>query len=107
MKRYKIFNSKEDADAAIPENHSILIVINSLKLSLSRHQGEFYATENSCPHQKESLSKGTINYLGEIICPLHEYRFNLKTGRECQMRTRDLVTYFVEINKDGLFVIIK
>lgn len=104
MKRYKVFDSMEKADAQIGENQSILVVINSKKICLSKHQGEFYASENNCPHQFESLSKGAINYLGEIICPLHSYRYNLKTGRECQIRTRDLVTYFVESDKEGLFV---
>lgn len=106
MIRYKVFASVEKADALIKENQSILVVINSDKICLSKHQGQFYAYQNNCPHQSDSLSKGTINYLGEIICPLHSYRFNIKTGRECQMRTRDLDTYFVETNKEGLFVTI-
>ncbi len=52
----------------------------------------------------EKLSKGTVNYAGEIICPLHFYRFDLKTGRECQGRTEDLATYTVKANEEGLFV---
>ncbi len=104
MKRYKVFDSVEKAEATIAESKAILVIINSKKICLSRYKGKFHASENSCPHQFESLSKGNINYIGEIICPLHSYRYDLKTGRECQMRTRDLETYFVDINKDGLFV---
>lgn len=106
MKKYKIFNSLEEAEARIEEKGTILVLINTRKIGLSRYNGEFYAFENSCPHQFENLHKGDINFVGEIICPLHQYRYDLKTGRECQMRTRDMVTYFVETNKDGLFVML-
>lgn len=51
-----------------------------------------------------SLSEGRINYLNELICPLHCYRYKLQTGQECQNRITDVETYEVELNEDGLFI---
>ena len=104
MKRYKIFDSISKAEATIDEAKSVKVIIGQVTICLSRYKGKFYAHEHNCPHQFESLAKGTINYLGEIICPLHSYRYDLKTGRECQMKTRDMITYPVEIDNEGLFV---
>lgn len=106
MKRVKVFDDIEKAKDVIKDSTSILVIINNKKICLTRHKETFYASDDKCPHQFESLSKGSVNYIGEIICPLHSYRYDLKTGRECQMRTADLKTYPVEINNNGLFITI-
>ncbi|MFM6923185.1 MAG: Rieske (2Fe-2S) protein, partial [Polynucleobacter victoriensis] len=50
-----------------------------------------------------SLSKGKINFMGEIVCPWHGYRFNLKTG-VCAERYPDLPVYEVKIDEEGFFI---
>src|SRR2546430_3910150 len=39
----------------------------------------FHAIQNRCPHEGGALSGGTLDG-GDVICPLHGYRFNLETG---------------------------
>ena len=47
---------------------------------LSNVRGKIYATQDSCGHQKASLSRGTLE--GEIVtCPLHRAKFDVTTGR--------------------------
>ncbi len=104
MKWYKVFDSDEMANQTIKPQHAVLLQIGNRKLCLTRHNNDYYATDDKCPHNGESLSKGKINYLGEIICPWHNYRFNLKHGTECENRTDDLSTYSVEKREDGIFV---
>ncbi len=41
--------------------------------------GEFFAIEDSCTHDHEEISSGTIEG-DEIICPRHGARFCIKTG---------------------------
>jgi len=50
------------------------------------------------------LSKGKVNYLGEVICPWHNYRFDLQSGRESSTRSADLITYPLKIDEAGFFV---
>ncbi len=37
------------------------------------------AIENRCPHSNGPLSEGIIGN-GEVVCPLHGHKFDLKTG---------------------------
>ena len=47
---------------------------------LSNVSGEIYSTQDSCGHQKASLSYGTLD--GEIVTsPLHRAKFGVSTGR--------------------------
>lgn len=64
----------------------------------------FAAVADTCPHLGESLSKGNTNYLNEVICPWHGYRFNLVHGQECEQRTEPLVVHKIELREDGLFL---
>jgi nitrite reductase/ring-hydroxylating ferredoxin subunit len=60
------------------------LVIKKVKdraIALTRIVDEFHAFSSSCPHRGASLIEATINGFGEVICPLHQYRFDLKTGQ--------------------------
>ncbi|MCE2962188.1 MAG: Rieske (2Fe-2S) protein [Chitinophagales bacterium] len=57
--------------------------------------GEIYAIDNICPHQGASLGLGEIKG-EEILCPLHQWRFNVKTG-ECNVEKYCVERYEVEI----------
>ncbi|MDX1627295.1 MAG: Rieske (2Fe-2S) protein [Fulvivirga sp.] len=104
MKWLKVFDSKEKALEAIPQNGARLLKIGERRISLANYQGNIYATDNKCPHNGEALSQGKVNYLGEIICPWHNYRYSLKNGRECQQRTEDVETYPISEKDDGLYI---
>jgi nitrite reductase (NADH) small subunit len=51
--------------------------------------------DNLCPHQGASMGLGEIKG-EEIICPLHQYRFNIKDG-SCNIERFQLEKYEVEI----------
>jgi nitrite reductase/ring-hydroxylating ferredoxin subunit len=47
---------------------------------LSNVDGEIYATQNDCGHQRASLARGTLE--GNVVtCPLHRAKFDVTTGR--------------------------
>ena len=49
-------------------------------VALANVDGEFFAVEDTCTHEKASLSEGGLT--GEVlVCPKHGSRFNVKTGR--------------------------
>ncbi|MDN5201573.1 Rieske 2Fe-2S domain-containing protein [Fulvivirgaceae bacterium BMA10] len=104
MKWYKIFNSLEIATQKIPVNTAKLLLIGDRRICLAHTLEGFFAVSDTCTHLGESLSKGNLNYLNEVICPWHSYRFNLKTGEECERRCRALETYAIKLTNDGLFI---
>ncbi len=40
-----------------------------------------HAIHNICPHAGAALDKGHCNKKGIVTCPLHHYKFDIKTGR--------------------------
>ncbi len=69
------------------------------ELALYNVNGEFYATENFCPHKGAALSGGILcEYV--IECGLHGWQFDVRTG-ECLTVREKIVTYEVVV-EDGL-----
>lgn len=104
MQWVKIFPGQTEALQVLQNDRPQLLVVNGKRICLVLHNHNFYAVQDRCSHNGESLSKGTVNYLGEVICPWHNYRFDLQTGREAATRSADLVTYPVKVGPDGFFV---
>jgi nitrite reductase/ring-hydroxylating ferredoxin subunit len=100
----KIFDSDEEMQRRLVDNRPQLLLVNGVRICLIKREETFFAVQDSCSHNGISLSKGAINYLGEIICPWHGYVFDLKTGRECAQRSADLVTYTLKRGADGVFI---
>lgn len=104
MQWIKIFQTNEEAEQRIQSDKPQLVIANGKRICLVRHDGAYNAVQDSCTHSGESLSKGHVNYLGEVICPLHNHCFNLQTGRELSSRSADLVTYPIKIDETGFFI---
>lgn len=56
-----------------------LIEIGDQRVILTRVEGELYAFNATCPHALGNLGGGFIHN-GEIECPVHGWRFNIRTG---------------------------
>lgn len=55
------------------------VQVNGVPLAIFNVEGELHATSNICTHQHALLSDGYLE--GDFIeCPLHQARFNVKTG---------------------------
>ncbi|MBK5278558.1 MAG: Rieske 2Fe-2S domain-containing protein [Bacteroidia bacterium] len=104
MEWIKVFSSGDEARRRLKENVPQLLIMNATRLCLVLRNNNFYVVQDSCSHNGESLSKGIVNHLGEIICPWHGHQFNLITGRECSERSSDLSTYPVKEDSDGVFI---
>lgn len=104
MEWVKIFSSDEEARKRIRPDKPQLLVVNGKRICLVLHNNNFLAVQDACSHNGESLSKGQVNYLGEIVCPWHGYRFELNTGRACDSSCADLKTFLVRIDGDGFYI---
>jgi nitrite reductase/ring-hydroxylating ferredoxin subunit len=84
------------------------ISVEGTPILLIKQQGKIFAIDNRCPHQACSLSNGTLDGL-VIICPCHDWRFNLETGEYEDDPSLKLATFewkveagkiYVKINED-------
>lgn len=82
------------------------LIAEGKKICLVLREQQLLAVSDRCTHNGESLSKGTVNFLGEVICPWHGYRFQLTTGRESDERSADLETFPIKVETDGVYILI-
>ena len=73
--------------------------------SLFNVDGQFYAIDDSCPHQGASLCGGRLD--GRVIqCCAHGLRFNLASGYLLNSTALKVASYPVEVQEDGRLLII-
>jgi 3-phenylpropionate/trans-cinnamate dioxygenase ferredoxin subunit len=66
-------------------------------IALFNDGGTFYALNDTCTHALASLAEGWAEY-GEVECPLHSGRFDLRTGAAIGLpANRDTVAHRVEV----------
>jgi nitrite reductase/ring-hydroxylating ferredoxin subunit len=104
MRRFKLFDTKEDLIESLDENGRLIIRIGERKICLMQHEGQYHVFDHLCPHNKHSLFEGVINFQSEIVCPLHSYRFSLKDGVECEQRTAALMVHKLGFESLGVFL---
>jgi len=63
----------------IPLGLTKLVEIDALEIALYNVEGTVYATSNVCPHQGASLADGKLDG-EEILCPWHQWCFNVTDG---------------------------
>ena len=104
MEWFKIFSSESEARTKLAGKKTQLLIINGTRICLASFGNEFFAVQDACSHNSESLSGGVVNFAGEIICPWHNYRFDLRSGRACDSECADLKTYAVKYDSSGFFI---
>lgn len=102
--RFKLFDSLADMQRMLQNNEPRLVKAGNRNICIVRQGDKLVAFENECPHMGEGLNGGVINYLGEIVCPLHTYKFNLKTGEEERRRCRSLKFIKSTQSEEGFFL---
>lgn len=90
----------------VPENGVIGVRVGDKEIALYRlPDGEFRATDNVCTHEYAQLSDGWLEN-GEIECPLHAARFDIRTGKAlCAPADVDLPVF--EVKVEGADVLVK
>lgn len=104
----KQFNWHKIADNAdeiiFQENKLTELTVGGKTICLVKKEDEIFACAPKCPHAGGHLADGYIDVQGNIVCPLHRYRFNPETGRNISGEGYFLKTYKVELREDGLYI---
>lgn len=100
----KITDSEDALTALFSEKKVHVMIVFGQKVCLVLGSDGIYAVQEKCPHNGASLAMGYCNEKDEIICPLHRYPFNIKTGKATAGMAIGLETYPIKIQSDGVFV---
>jgi len=83
------------------------VKVNNKVICISQYKNQLFACTQKCPHAGGVLADGYIDAVGNIVCPIHRYKFNPQNGRNVSGEGYFLKTYPVEVRKDGIYICIE
>ena len=85
----------------VPPGEGKAFEIEGRRVAVFRgRSGELFATQAECPHKGGPLADGIVGG-GTVICPLHAYKYDLKSGQPLGNGCPALQTFCVELGAGG------
>ncbi len=87
----------------LQEGKMKLVRVEGKPVLLIRQAGKIYAIDDSCPHMGCKFSGGTLDG-SVVICPCHDWRFNLETGEYENSQSYVLTMYPFKVEAGKIWV---
>jgi len=95
----KLINVKD-----LPDDDVIAVSAGDVEIAVYHVDGEVFATDNVCTHGHARLCDGFLDGY-EIECPLHQGKFDVRSGKAmCEPLTTDVRTFPIKIEDGHVFV---
>jgi 3-phenylpropionate/trans-cinnamate dioxygenase ferredoxin component len=79
--------------------------VDGRPIALFNIDGEYHAIDDVCTHDGGPLAEGDLLEGGQIRCPRHCARFDIRTGRALSLPAFEPVsTHRVEVRGDDVYV---
>jgi nitrite reductase (NADH) small subunit len=96
----------------VPENGGACVKYKEEQIAVYNftRRGEWYATQNMCPHKKQMvLSRGMIGSTGDncepkVACPFHKKAFSLLSGECMGEEEYKIKTYPVKVVEGKVYI---
>lgn len=89
----------------VPAGEARVVNLENTQVALFNVGGEFLATANACVHQGGYLGDGFLD--GEVvICPLHGWQFNVRSGACLTRSDKGVRTYEVRVREGQVEVLV-
>lgn len=85
-------------------NNMLVMEVAGKKITLGLVADHIYAFAHKCPHASGIMADGFMDAAGNVVCPLHRYKFSMQNGRNVTGEGYYLKTYVVEKREEGVFV---
>ena len=102
MSWYKIADHINELDFS--DNNIAVTEMNGKRICIARFNQQVFAFAYKCPHAGGILADGYIDALGNIVCPVHRYKYDMKNGRNVSGEGYYLRHWPVEVREDGVYV---
>lgn len=99
---YKVAEHVNEIDFA--DNHIGVIDVNGKKICVGKFKEALFGFAYKCPHAGGILADGYIDALGNVVCPLHRYKYDMKNGRNVTGEGYYLKNWAVELREDGVYI---
>jgi nitrite reductase/ring-hydroxylating ferredoxin subunit len=90
----------------LAEGGMVAVLVGDTEILLARVQGQYYAISNVCSHAYAWLHQGDLRpATWEVQCPLHQGRFDLRTGHPTAWPSSEPVqVYTVRVEGEDILV---
>jgi 3-phenylpropionate/trans-cinnamate dioxygenase ferredoxin subunit len=99
---YKIAEHINELDFA--ENNIAVAEVNGKTICIGRHGDRLFGFAYKCPHAGGIMADGYIDAAGNIVCPVHRYKFSMSSGRNISGEGYFLKTWPVRITDKAVFI---
>jgi nitrite reductase/ring-hydroxylating ferredoxin subunit len=90
-------------ETELPEGSMKVVRVIDTPVLLIKKSGQIFAIDDRCPHMQCLLSHGKLDGL-VIICPCHDWRFNLKTGEYEEEPAFKLTSFELKVEDGKIWV---
>ncbi len=98
----KVWDFPQDGGSTIKYGKTQIAVFNFAS------RGEWYASQNMCPHRREFvLSRGIVgdhNGTPKVACPVHKRTFSLESGKGLSDKEFEIQVFPVKVDGDDVYV---
>jgi 3-phenylpropionate/trans-cinnamate dioxygenase ferredoxin subunit len=99
---HKVADNLDEVEFA--DNNITVVKLNGRTICLGKFQDAFFAFAFKCPHAGGLLAEGYIDALGNVVCPIHRYKYNMANGRNTSGEGYYLKHWPVQVREDGVYV---
>jgi nitrite reductase/ring-hydroxylating ferredoxin subunit len=86
------------------ENNICVIEVKEKKMCIAKYRDSLFVFAFKCPHAGGFLADGYIDALGNVVCPVHRYKYSMKNGHNVSGEGYYLKHWPVEEREDGIYV---
>ena len=101
-KWHKIADDLNEIDFA--DNNIGITQLNGKDICVGKFRDAVFAFAYKCPHAGGILAEGYIDVLGNIVCPVHRYKYSLQNGRNISGEGYYLKHWPIELREDGVYI---
>jgi nitrite reductase/ring-hydroxylating ferredoxin subunit len=103
-KHLSYLGSVLDITQLLNENCLAEVTVGEKAICIGKYRDQLFAFAARCPHAGGKMCGGYIDVLGNVVCPVHRYKFSMRSGRNTSGEEFYLKTFPVEIHDEEVYV---
>ena len=85
-------------------NNIAVVDVDGKNICVGRFNDQLFAFAYKCPHAGGFLADGFIDAMGNVVCPLHRYKYDMKNGRNVSGEGYYLKHWPIKIENEAVYV---
>ena len=96
--------AESEAEIIFNTNNIAELIAGERTICIAKFQNQLFAFTNKCPHASGLFVNGYIDAVGNVVCPIHRYKFSMRNGRNITGEGYFLKHWPVAVKEDGVYV---